>query len=208
MRTGSTKAALSSLILVVPLLFELKGWWPLWPEIHLVLIGVMAVAQFALVYNDTQRQPRLNIEGLIELMTKSLIRPEDLHHFRANVAIYNARSKTLRVGYTFNMMGHVDRRLELSVDQGCAGKSFLTRLPVWADLTLVKHEEYLVNAARVWKLMRSVLSVPIMRKNKTDSIGVLSVDSDLTMTESELNSETIIYAVNAYADVIGTLLES
>ena len=56
--------------------------------------------------------------------------------------------------------------------------------------------------------MKSILSVPILRRNGgIRSLGVLSVDSDLQFEESKLKDERVIFTVNAYSDVVGPLLE-
>ena len=100
----------------------------------------------ALAYFEKRRLPQLSIDKLLELMVKSLVQSQDAYHYRANVAVYDSGSKMLRIKHSHNMLGAVDRYLEMSPDQGCAGHAFSMQKPYWVDLTKVQHEEHSVCA--------------------------------------------------------------
>jgi transcriptional regulator with GAF, ATPase, and Fis domain len=168
------------------------------------LIAILGILNFYFVYNE-YKQPNLEIEKMLELMVKSLWGPVDSSHFRSNVMVYNPKTEKLQIKYRYNMMGAIDRDFKLAVDQGCAGRAFKRKKPFWVDILESTHEKYLVDSGQVWSNMKSVMSVPIFLQK--DTIGVLNIDSDLDMNTSRFNRENVYIIVNAYADIVATVLE-
>ena len=198
----ATKSALSTLILIVPLVMGV------WESLNIFfkagLIALLAILNFYFVYYE-YKQPDLEIENMLELMVKSLWGPENSSHFRSNVMIYNYKTGKLYIKHQYNMMGAVDRDFEVDLDQGCAGRAFCNRVPFWVDIPKSTHEQYYVDSGQVWSSMKSVMSVPILLQR--DIIGVLNIDSDLGLSMCKFDQEKVYIVVNAYSDMIARVLE-
>lgn len=199
------KSALSTLILLIPLV--LGVWANLDISYQLILISVTVILNIVFVYYDI-KQPSWEIEDMLELMVKTLWGTNQAAHFRSNVMLYNTKRKKLSIKYSYNMMGHNDRKIALSTDQGCAGKAFHNESPFWVDLTTCTHESYLVDSKKIWKNMKSVMSVPIFEEEEV--IGVLNIDSDLELNEAFMEgnefNQNIINTANAYSDLVARWL--
>ena len=60
----------------------------------------------------------------------------------------------------------------------------------------------LVDEGKIWKEMKSVISVPINTKNGKKIIGILNVDSKLDGTNAKFYEGKTNTILNAYADII------
>lgn len=202
LKLSATRYALSTLLLIIPIVIGV------WESLDLIyqagIISVLGILNFCFVYYE-YKQPSLEIEDILELMVKSLWGPENSSHFRSNVMLYNPKSRKLQIKYRYNMMGAVDRDFQLAVGRGCAGRAFSEKMPFWVDILKSSHEKYYVDSGKVWKSMKTVMSVPIYLQE--DPAGVLNVDSDLDMNTSKFNDENVYIIVNAYSDMIARLLE-
>lgn len=197
------KSALSTLLLFIPII---TGFWESWAIYYKILLlitygGVNSV----FVYIDNKR-PSIKIEKMLELMLGSLW-GEEAHHFRSNVMIFDSKTKRLQIQYSCHMQGAIDRNLSLDPKQGCAGKAFSSNLPYVVDLTTATHNQYNIDPTKVWKSMKSVMSVPICDDEHNEHvIGVLSIDSDLDYNTVKFREDKVLNTANTYADFIGEWL--
>jgi len=202
LRLSATRSALSTLLLIVPIVIGL------WGSLDLIykagLIVLLGIVNFYFVYHE-YKQPNLEVGKLLELMVKSLWGPEHSSHFRSNIMIYDPKTAKLQIKHHYNMMGAVDRDFQLDKDQGCAGRAFSNKQPFLVDILKSSHERYFVDSGKVWSSMKSVMSVPIFIEKTT--IGVLNIDSDLDMKTSQFAKDKVLIVVNAYSDVIAEILE-
>ena len=197
----STKTALSTLILIIPLALGL--WENLDFVYKILLILVTGVLNIVFVYYD-YKQPTWEIRNLLELMVRSLWGPNQASHFRSNIMVQDHKTKKLCIKDHYNMMGAIDRAFTVDPNQGCAGRAFSTQRPFWVDVTKSTHEKYLIDSGQVWASMKSVMSVPIVLQGK--NMGVLNIDSDLDINTSKLNQEKVYSTAMAYSDIIARLL--
>lgn len=202
LRLSVTRSALSTLLLIIPIVIGLWESLGFYPQIGLIV--VLGVINFYFVYHE-YKQPGLEIAELLELMVKSLWGRENVSHFRSNLMIFNPKTEKLQIKYRYNMMGAVDRNFEISKDQGCAGRAFSNNQTFWVDILKSPHEKFFVESGKVWSSMRSVMSVPVT--NGKTTVGVLNVDSDLDLQTSGFVQEDVYSMVNAYSDVMGKVLE-
>jgi transcriptional regulator with GAF, ATPase, and Fis domain len=204
-KISSVKSALSTLILIIPLALGL--WESLGILYKALLIIMTALLNFIFVYYDYKR-PAWKIENLLELMVKSLWGADQSSHFRSNIMIYDSKTKKLKIEHSYNMMGAVDRNLELELDRGCAGKAFTDKNTFWVDLTQAAHEKYLIDPQKVWSSMKSVMSIPIFLDDEV--IGVLNIDSDLELNKVFLldnrGDNKVLNIASAYSDLIAEWL--
>jgi hypothetical protein len=197
---SGVKSALSTLILLIPIV---TGFWGGWMWLYkLVLLLALASANFVFVYYDN-KQPAWNINHMLELMLTSLW-GKDAHHFRSNVMIFNSKTKKLYIKYSCHMQGAVDRSMSIDPSQGCAGEAYRTNNPVVVDLTTADHSQYRIDPTRVWKLMKSVMSVPICDdENHEHVIGALNIDGDVDCDTAGYFDDKVLNTANDYADLIG-----
>jgi transcriptional regulator with GAF, ATPase, and Fis domain len=199
----SVKPALSTLILIIPLVIGLWNNLDIYVKAGLVL--VIALLNIIFVYYDIKK-PVWSIDKMLELMVKSLWRSgEEASHFRSNVMVYDPKKNKLIIRSSYNMMGMRDRSISLEPGQGCAGNCYQTGVPFWVDITEIgAHVKYSIDPKNIWEKMKSVMSVPIFEGDKI--IGVLNIDTDLDLVTSGLNEEKVYNVVSAYSDLIATLL--
>lgn len=200
-RLSTIRSALSTLILIIPLI--LGFWETLELQYKILLILLTGVLNFVFIFYE-YKQPTLEVGSLLELMVKSLWGPSQSAHFRSNVMVQDTKTKKLHINHSYNMMGHVDRDFKLDINQGCAGRAFSMNKPFWVNITESTHEKYLVDSGQVWSNMKSVMSVPVSLQGKV--VGVLNIDSDLELNASELNQEKVYSTAIAYSDIIARLL--
>ena len=203
-----TKSALSTLIVIIPMIVGFFTYLPF--EIELIAVIITSVLNIILVSREF-KQPTVDFDGMLELWVNSLWHDNQLHHYRSNIMILDgkwyekSKSKQLRIKYRYHMAGYVDRDFCIKQNQGCAGRAFTSKKPHWVDLTVPDaHGTYGIDAGEVWDNMKSVLSVPIILKGK--ALGTLNIDSDLEINKSGLNQEKIYTVTQAYADLIAVLL--
>jgi hypothetical protein len=200
---SSVKSALSTLILIIPIVL---GFWnnlDIYPKAGFVT--ATALLNVVFVYYD-YKKPGWEIEKMLELMVKSLWGTSDgPAHFRSNVMIYDSKANKLRVKHSYNMMGARDRDIVLEPNQGCAGSCYSSGEPFWVDITeMDTHKIYSIDPQKVWQDMKSVMSVPIFEGRKT--IGVLNIDSNLDLATSKLDEEKVYSIASGYSDLIASLL--
>ncbi|MCL2643452.1 MAG: hypothetical protein FWD52_08110 [Candidatus Bathyarchaeota archaeon] len=202
--TASTKAILSTLILVIPLVLSIMT------EISIIyqitLITTAAIINLSFVY-FAYRRPKLKINDMLNVMALSLWSKEH-NHFRVNVMLYNPRKKTLSVKYlSASMMGAVDRKFCIKCNQGCAGEAFRTKGIIVVDLNKRPHKDYHIKPKDVWAEMKSILSIPIFEdEDHTKVKGVLNIDSDLIVTEAKFFDTNVIKVATIYSDWISEMI--
>jgi hypothetical protein len=202
---SGVKSALSTIILIIPLLLGI--WADVDVRISIFLVAFTAILNAFFVYYD-YKQPSWDINEMLEFMVKTIWGSDQASRFRSNVMLYEPKSKKLQIKYSYNMMGHNDRFLSLNPEQGCAGKAFKDEKAFWVDLTTCAHENYLVDSTRVWNPMKSVMSVPIFKDEKV--VGVLNIDSNMElpqvfMEEGKID-EKILNSATAYSDLVARWL--
>lgn len=137
-------------------------------------------------------------------------------HLRVNIMMPTPTGN-LRVMYSYNMDNDTDDRLEFPKGVGNAGKCWVKKDIMVADLTVArlkyskKYEMDKYQQALVRPSLKSLLSVPIFRKadewnadpaNRKELIGVLNFDSDddvITEFSSDACREFVIECANAAA---------
>lgn len=169
-------------------------------------VGPDVVGNFAYVYfaerGDNKRTAH-QIEDILKLMVR--LNWGDGKGVRANVMTPRERGKKLKIAYSYNMDGSVDRKLKIEVSSRCAGQAFREKAPTIVDLSKAEHGDYLVNPKKVWDRMACVLSVPIFDSEGERAVGVLSVDSSSPIEVLELDEK--LPFVNMFADLIGNQIE-
>jgi len=195
---------LSSLVYMIPSFLDMNNIFPIPAWLQLILFGIAIIA--AIILNiSSLKKVYVKPEKILELMVKSIFPPEFLPKIRANIMMYEKGK--LRIKYAYNMLGMPDRYLELEHGQGCAGVAFENGRPYSVDLTKDPHEKYKVPSDKVWKEMKSIVSFPIRRvTNKREVIGVLNVDSSLSMEEIDLLNERVRLILGGYAEILGEML--
>jgi len=194
----------SLLAYAIPSLLDLGRIIQICPALQIILFFI-AVGAATYLSLRSLRRVYVRSEKILELMIKSIFPEKVLPKIRANIMLFE-RGK-LRIKYAYNMLGMPDRYLELSPDQGCAGVAFRSGRPYSVDLTKDPHEKYKVPSDKVWKEMKSIVSFPIRRvTNKREVIGVLNVDSSLSMEEIDLLNERVRLILGGYAEILGEML--
>lgn len=115
-----TKSALSTLILIISLLYELYKDIPI--KYKLSFIILVAIINIYLVRNEI-RKPNIKIEELLEMLIKTISKGDRraIGEYRANIMLYNHKSNILEMKYHYNMMGSIDRDLIIDSNSGCCG---------------------------------------------------------------------------------------
>jgi len=202
---SGVKAVLSTLILIIPLV--LSSWVELLFIYKIILIATAASINLFVVYFACGK-PKLKINEMSDVLTASLWQKER-HHFRANVMLYNPQKETLSVKYlSSSMMGAVDRKLCIKSCQGCAGRAFQDKREMVVDLTEKSHRDFDIDPNYIWPDMKSILSVPIFEDDEHTKVkGVLSIDSDLPIDNTNFFDTTVISVVSVYADWLSGMIQ-
>ncbi len=144
---SSVKSALSTLILIVPIVL---GFWDnIDIYVKAGFVMVTALLNVIFVYYD-YKKPAWKIEKMLELMVKSLWGTSDgPAHFRSNVMMYDSKANKLRIKTSYNMMGARDRDIVLEPNQGCAGNCYSMGQPFWVDITAIDiHKKYSIDSPK------------------------------------------------------------
>jgi hypothetical protein len=198
-----TKSALTTLILIIPLLYEL------YDEISivykLIFIIIVAIINIYLVRNE-MRRPNIKIEELLEMLIKTICKGDRraIGEYRANIMLYNPRSTTLEMKYHYNMMGSIDRDLIIDSNSGCCGNAYQYRQPIWANLEEKPEAGYISDRAKTWADMKSIISVPINTNNGHEIIGILNVDTKNRI--DDISQEHVYETLNMYSYIISKIL--
>ncbi len=149
---------------------------------------------------------RINLENLLELMIKSVYRNR-YEHYRANIMLYGKWSKSLKIYYSYNMVGHHDRNIIVKPNDVnhvdlCASQAYRSGEYSYLKCREVSVHNELVRHHRVWEDMKSVVSIPIHNKKRNKIIGVLNIDSEYTLRTTQFNNPKNSIMFNSYLDII------
>ncbi len=188
------------MIVIIPFFFDNIGLF-----LKFVLLVVVAALNICIVYFDIRSTPlALDVRELLRLMLDSLYGREYLGHFRTNIMLFDEKKKELAIvdKYSINMEGHPDRFISFDQHTGLCGKAFRDNTTHSEDFRIHKHEEYNVDPGKVWNEMMSLVCVPIRHPETHKSVGVLNVDSDLSIDKTRFNEPKVVIAINEYAHLI------
>ncbi|NMC60337.1 MAG: GAF domain-containing protein [Candidatus Methanofastidiosa archaeon] len=198
-----TKSALSTLILIIPLLYELYKDIPI--KYKLSFIILVAIINIYLVRNEI-RKPNIKIEELLEMLIKTISKGDRraIGEYRANIMLYNHKSNILEMKYHYNMMGSIDRDLIIDSNSGCCGIAFKENKPIWVDLEENPEAGYISDRKRTWGDMKSIISVPISTNNGREIVGILNVDTKNKV--DDISQENVYETINMYSYIISKIL--
>ena len=106
---------------------------------------------------------------------------------RANIMIMN--DEALKIIYHINMHDMHDLKLELKINQGCAGKSFISKKPIFCEPKRLNEKilrekwNLSIEQIRMTKHLGSILSMPILTQ-EDEVIGILNIDSTEYLSKS------------------------
>jgi GAF domain len=144
------------------------------------------------------------IEMILQYIINSLYHGEET--YRANVLMYDPRVKTLKIMAAYHMEGYVDENIEFPVETGASGEAFRENKLVIADLMMRPHADYKIDPTKVWKEMRSIISVPIIDSEEMIA-GVLSVDSNQFYTTAKFHDDNTQRLLRLQSKIIGRIIE-
>ncbi|MBK7386889.1 MAG: hypothetical protein IPI63_09275 [Methanothrix sp.] len=198
-----TKSALSTIILIIPLLYELNSDIAI--EYKLFAIIFVALINIYLVRNEIIN-PDIKIEEILEMLIKTISKGDrkSMSEYRANIMLYNQMSNTLDMKYHYNMMGSIDRDLSIDSKSGCCGIAFKSKQPIWIDLEENPEAGYVSDRKRIWGDMKSIISIPISTNNGREIIGILNVDSKNKV--DCISQENVYEIINMYSYIISKIL--
>ncbi|MFZ2471256.1 MAG: hypothetical protein WAW52_04865 [Methanothrix sp.] len=198
-----TKSALTTLILIIPLLYELYNEISI--QYKLVSITIVAIINIYLVRNELRR-PNIKIEELLEMLIKNICKGDRraIGEYRSNIMLYNPGSTTLEMKYHYNMMGSIDRDLIIDSNSGCCGRAYQHRQTTWANLEEKPEAGYVSDRTKTWADMKSIISVPINTNNGREIVGILNVDTKNEMIK--ISQEHVYETINMYSYIISKIL--
>ena len=156
--------------------------------------------------SEKKKEQSIPINELLKLMVHTIWKVQD-GKIRANVMLPTEDKKSLKIMFSYNMEGDIDRNLTIPITSGCSGNAYKGEEPIIVDLTKARHETYLIEGKKIWKEMKSILSVPLIDSKDSENsvIGVLSVDTNLDY--EKIGFEDAVNPVNRFADLIKSQLE-
>jgi hypothetical protein len=203
LKTGRMRAALVGILFVVTTLLFFVGL-DLWLRIAII---VAAGILYALAADaEIRKIPRIQVEELLALMTKSIYGSENAHSFRAGVMIWNQGASRLQMKHRFNMEGARDRNAFLRLGEGCAGRAFVQGVPVVHNVSAAGKKGIYRDVGLVWPDMRALVCIPIPKADGDGKLGVLCVATKLEFEDAGFADDGIITALSTYADLIGRIM--
>lgn len=186
--------------------------------ISVVLVGLYILTQYFGSILSSYKRPNLN--ELLFMCLQSVFPTQKTSNYRINVWVEKPRhwviklikksEELLQIKFSYNMH-HTDQLLELKIGQGATGKAFQNMYTVKVDLTDFTHEDFGLSDQQkqmIWKLMKSIISIPIPLREEQKVIGVLTIDSSLEFEEAKFHELEVEEKLMKYADLIGKLLLS
>ncbi len=174
-------------------------------NIKIIIIAIFFILNTILGFFDIIGYTlKVNFDDILELMVKAMY-GMNYSHYRANIMFYSKIGNSLKIYYSFNMMGHKDRKFTINLTEYndlCASVAFNNKVFTVLDTNLVNQHTQLVAGGKIWENMQSVASVPILNKKGTKAIGVLNIDSDLPLNSTEFREQKKYIVLNAYSDII------
>jgi hypothetical protein len=126
--------------------------------------------------------------------------------YRANIMLLDPRDNLLKITAQYNMEGKVDRNISLSSTAGCAGDALQNNQEAFFDIRGSTHSKLHVNPDKVWKELKSIISMPI-RASNGNRLGVLNIDSDNTIDQTKFYDVEFKNAMGLVSDAFGSFLE-
>lgn len=199
------RSALSTLILIIPMVYDVYGNISF--EIKIALILLVILINIILISQEIKR-PTIKIEEMLESLIKLICSSNgnDLGKYRANIMLKKQKSDVLYMKYHHNMMGANDRGLEVNINSSCCGDAFNLKQPIMVDLEENPTAGYTSDVTKVSESMKSILSVPIHDISGKDCIGALNVDCKLSIDESGFLEPGTSETANIFSYIISNLL--
>lgn len=144
------------------------------------------------------------VDRYLELILEILWGKANAYHYRINVMLYSKIRRRLTIKYHYNMIGHTDIDIKFKRGIGAAGKCFEEKNYIALDFNKDIHEDYFVRSDDVWNKMLSLLTTPL--KDEKGIIGVLNIDSELSIENTHFNEEKIYKSVASFAYMIKRML--
>lgn len=197
------RAAMIGVLFVVTTLLFFVGldFW-----LRVAIIGAAGILYALAADAEIRKSPRVQVEELLALMTKSIYGSENAHSFHAGVMIWNQGSARLQMRHRFNMEGARDRNAFLKSGEGCAGRAFAQGVPVFHDVSAAGKKGVYREVGLVWPDMRALVCIPIPKGDGDDKLGVLCVATKLEFADAGFGDDGIITALSTYADLIGRIM--
>lgn len=139
-------------------------------------------------------------EELLSLWMRKRLGRRASTAYRGTILLWDPASRELYVWATVwdGKFAPGERDLRFRADQGCVGKAFTEGLPVLTDLVLHGHESWKVPRDSVWAEMKSILCVPLKWQGRV--VGVVSIDSNLSLKRSHLSRKSTYSNLNEYSN--------
>jgi hypothetical protein len=174
-----------------------------------VAIGTSAVLQ---MNEDTSvsiiNTPKVDLsdrdilESLLMFMVRALVGREQT--YRANIMLLDPRDNLLKIAAYYNMDGYVDKNIMLPSNMGCAGTALKKNAEQLYDKRLMGAMG--IDPDKIWGELKSIISMPIHDSSET-RLGVLNIDSNKLIEQSNFYDEDFKNAMNLATDAIGKILE-
>ena len=126
-------------------------------------------------------------------------------NFRSCIFLHNGLNSDLKMHVAYNMSGSRDYKINLKDGTGVVGRCMLEMKPIIADFNILKHQDLGVDPERIWEDLKSILAIPIL-DTENIPLGVLSVDSDQTYTDSKFNNKDINNGLQILTRGIGQII--
>jgi hypothetical protein len=121
-------------------------------------------------------------------------------HYRGTILRWDATRKVLFIWSTVWSGKSVQGEAQLlfTRNQGCVWSAYELGYPVYTDLTVRPHGQWNVDPQSVWPDMKAILCVPL--KIRDTVVGVVSIDSDLSLRKSGLSRRAIYQDLGDYSN--------
>lgn len=151
------------------------------------------------------------VDNILELAVKNMWTNES-GNYRASIIIPDGNNDVLTIKHHYNMRFHGDRFIKLKPAVGCAGKAFLEKTPMIADIQKHGHEFYGLDAEQkkiVWKDMKAIISHPLFDSINTRQqkiIGIFNIDTSKELEQSGFVDAKVQEAIRNYSTLLSSIL--
>ncbi len=185
-------------------------WWNLLIPISLLLIWCQYRVSSGPSTEFEVLRARL-VCKMLEAACRSLVYPRGLEEcpLRAIVSLIDPAKKIRIAKYSFNAITDPERQGEWPINFGVTGEAVSGKKVVLKELAADHHKSYTAAIRKsVQENVKTVLAAPILNPTRPrgQPLGVLAIDSNLTIQELGFDRGNIRLMAQSWADVLAMLI--
>lgn len=157
-----------------------------------------------------QAKNMLVAKRLLELTVRLLALKHPKVRYRALVTVVSTDGASRRTVTGYNIGSDPELAMAVPVDFGISGQAFSRRAAAVGDVTDMDADNDMLHkhgtTGMIWPEMRSVLAVPLLTKDLSESFGTVNFDADALSSVSYLSDRTTKELLCLAAELVNSLM--